>query len=144
MKNFVLIFWILISNLSCAQKDNSKNDEDKYIDILSKNYNVSLIKLISNPEKYHNKPIQVVGYLHLEFEGNAIYINELDYKHSLNKNGFRVSFKNKDLMAKAMKLNDKYVLIEGVFDAENTGHMGLWNGEIKNITRIDSWGNTDK
>ncbi|GGG55190.1 hypothetical protein [Epilithonimonas arachidiradicis] len=88
MEIFVLIFSILISTLSCAQKDNSKNDEDNYIDILSKNYNVSLIKLISNPEKYHNKPIQVIGYLHLEFEGKAIYINELDYKHSLDKMDF--------------------------------------------------------
>ncbi len=143
MKNFVLIFSILISFLSCAQKDNSKKEDEGFVDILSKNYNVSLIQLISNPEKYHKKPIQVMGYLHLEFEGNAIYVNELDYKHSLDKNGFWVSFKNKELMLKAMKLNDKYVLIEGVFDAENFGHMGMWSGEVKNITRIDAWGNID-
>ncbi|GGG55173.1 hypothetical protein [Epilithonimonas arachidiradicis] len=47
-------------------------------------------------------------------------------------------------MAKAMKLNNKYVLIEGVFDAENSVYMGMWSGEIKNITRVDSWRNTDK
>lgn len=144
MKNFILLFSILISFLSCAQKDNSNNDEDDFVDILSKNYNISLIKLVSNPEKFHNQPIQIIGFLHLEFEGNAIYINELDYKHSIRKNGFWVSFKNKELQKKAFELNDKYVLIEGVFDAENFGHMGMWSGEIKNITRIDSWGNSEK
>ncbi len=36
--------------------------------------NTSLIRLIATPEKYDGKTIQVIGYLHLEFEGDAIYL----------------------------------------------------------------------
>jgi hypothetical protein len=35
---------------------------------------VSLIQLIANPEKYDGKQVAVVGFLRLEFEGNALYL----------------------------------------------------------------------
>ena len=37
------------------------------------------------------------------------------------------------------KLNQHYVLIEGIFDAQDHGHMGLFGGAIKNITRVETW-----
>ena len=47
---------------------------------------VSLIQLIANPEKYDGKQVQVVGFLRLEFEGNALYLHEDDYTNNLYGN----------------------------------------------------------
>ncbi|MBX2970102.1 MAG: hypothetical protein KF803_12090 [Cyclobacteriaceae bacterium] len=104
-------------------------------------YSVSIVRLIANPEKYHNKKIQITGYMNLEFEGDAIYLHKEDYEKSLLTNGFWVSFSDKLDQKEIQKLNKGYVLIEGTFDMNNHGHMGLFGGEVKEITRIIKWGN---
>jgi hypothetical protein len=102
---------------------------------------VSIVRLIATPEKYHDQRIQVVGYMNLEFEGDAIYLHKEDHDKSLYENGFWVSFSGKLDKGEIQKLNKRYVLIEGTFDMDNHGHMGLFGGEIKEITRIIAWGN---
>jgi hypothetical protein len=32
-----------------------------------------------------------------------------------------------------------YVLVEGRFNANERGHLGLWSGEIEAVTRIVPW-----
>lgn len=103
-------------------------------------FSVSIINLISTPEKYHNKRIQVIGYLNLEFEGNAIYLHKEDYKKSIASNGFWVDFTEESWTnINNFKINKCYVLIEGTFDMDSFGHMGLWSGTIKDITRVVKW-----
>lgn len=34
---------------------------------------VSLVQLIANPDKFDDKPVLVMGFLRLEYEGNATY-----------------------------------------------------------------------
>jgi len=41
------------------------------------------VPLIANPKDYHGKIVRVIGFVRLEFEGNAIYLHQGDYKHSL-------------------------------------------------------------
>lgn len=108
--------------------------------IPSYDYTVSIVQLICNPEKYHNRRIQVVGYLNLEFEGDAIYLHKEDYKQSILENSLWVSFDNKITAEQLKKLNKGYVLIAGTYDMEQHGHMGIFSGEIRNIDRIIKWG----
>jgi len=103
-------------------------------------YTVSIIQLLSNPEKYHNRRVQVVGYLNLEFEGSAIYLHKEDFKQSILENSFWVSFSDNISMDELKKMNNGYVLIAGTFDMESFGHMGAFGGEIKDIDRIIKWG----
>ena len=42
---------------------------------------VSILQLIVTPERYDTKKVQVEGFLHLEFEGNALYLSENHYIH---------------------------------------------------------------
>lgn len=103
--------------------------------------NTSLIRLIATPEKYDGKTIQVIGYLHLEFEGNAIYLHKEDYEHGLSENSFWVSFSKKITKQKnIMDYNDKYVIIIGTFKMDDKGHMGMFGGTLENIVRLDTWG----
>jgi hypothetical protein len=131
MKKLFVIFLLVFSfsSLVFTQNNNVKVEEM---------YSISLIQLLANPQKYHKKKIQVMGFLNLEFEGNAIYLHKEDYEHSLLKNGFWVEISNKS-MKNGKEVNQKYVLIEGEFDMNSQGHFGLWSGEIKNITRCDAW-----
>jgi hypothetical protein len=94
---------------------------------------VSMIQLISNPTAYHGKLVQVIGFVRFEFEGNALYLHEEDYKQMLTRNGVWLS------MAEKRELDQKYALIEGVFNASNRGHLGLWSGSIERVSRSQEW-----
>jgi len=39
----------------------------------------------------------------------------------------------------AKDFNGKYVMVEGIFDMNNHGHMDLFSGSINNVSRIASW-----
>src|SRR4051794_10776104 len=39
---------------------------------------VSLVQLLANPERYHNKPVSLEGFLHVEFEECGIYLSRDD------------------------------------------------------------------
>jgi hypothetical protein len=96
---------------------------------------VSIVQLIATPEKYDGKVVQVMGFLRLEFEGNAIYLHEDDYTHAIYKNGLMI-VSNANIEARADKLNLHYIILEGTFDGKNLGNKGLNSGTITNITFV--------
>ncbi|MCO5934525.1 hypothetical protein NAF17_03140 [Mucilaginibacter sp. RB4R14] len=101
---------------------------------------VSLISLIANPEKYNKRHVRVIGYLNLEFEGNGLYFHKEDYDRAIEKNGLWVEMSRDSIFSPQIKkCNRKYVLIEGTFDSENTGHKGMWSGSLKDIKRLEVW-----
>ena len=99
---------------------------------------VSIIRLIASPKDYARKLVRIVGYLSVEFEGDAIYLHEEDFRRSLTTNGLAVGATDKTLK-QLRKLSGQYVIIEGVFDPSLRGHLGLFSGGIGNITRVDAW-----
>lgn len=46
---------------------------------------VSVIQLISTPELFNGKDVRVIGFLHLEFEGDAVYVHRDDFDHAIEK-----------------------------------------------------------
>jgi hypothetical protein len=119
-------------------RDTTEVSPLKILDIVDP---VSIINLIATPEKYHGKKIQIIGYLHLEFEGDAIFLNKDDCLHTITTNGLWVNFSEK--LSKETNLqdyNDNYVIILGTFNQDSKGHMGLWNATMDNIVRLDFWG----
>jgi hypothetical protein len=36
-------------------------------------------------------------------------------------------------------LNDRYVIVEGVFKAGHRGHMGMFAGALADVSRYDPW-----
>jgi hypothetical protein len=104
-----------------------------------------VIQLIATPERFDGKRVRVIGFLKLEFEGNALYVHREDYDQAIAKNALWIDTtpqKTGSTPAFASKdLSDQYVIVEGVFDAKNTGHMGSFSGAIKQISRADRWQN---
>jgi hypothetical protein len=99
---------------------------------------VSLVQLIANPKDYDGKIVRVIGFVRLDFEGKAIYLHQEDYRHSISKNGLWIDVTD-DILKKKAEFDQKYVLLEGTFNAKDTGHLGLWSGSIQKISRFQVW-----
>jgi len=135
MKKCLLIAAMLVlASVVYAQNETAKEPEavDQWEE-------VSLIQLISAPQAYEGKKVLVIGFVNLEFEGNAVYLSEGDYKHRISKNGLWIDA-NDDIWNNAEKFNKHYCLIVGVVDSAHKGHMNSFSGGIKNITRFELWG----
>ena len=143
MRYFSMIMLVSLT-ASCSSKGERKiavNDSASNGAILTptEGLAVSLVKLIANPERYEGKVIQVVGYLNLEFEGDAIYLHKEDYEHGLIGNGFWLDFSGPLKKTDEIVNSKKYVIIVGRFDSKSHGHMGLFGGTLKDISRLDVW-----
>lgn len=99
---------------------------------------VSIINLISTPEKYEGKKIRVVGIAKIEFEGNAIYLSKQDLENAYYKNGLWLTL-NSEEMSKFKKFSGKSVLVEGIFRSKKKGHLGLWSGSLNEISRVEEY-----
>ena len=101
---------------------------------------VSLIELIANPLRYDGKRIQVIGFLRLEFEGDALYLHREDFENAISKNAIWFD-RPRDLSKKQVEaVNSKYAICEGIFKARDHGHMGMFSGAITGITWVEPWG----
>ena len=95
---------------------------------------VTMTELIANPAKHEGQTVRVIGFLHLEFEGNVLYAHKEDFDHAILGNGIWVH-----MASDKRDLSDNYVLLEGRFTARRHGHMGMWSGELQDITRSMIW-----
>jgi hypothetical protein len=100
-------------------------------------YQPSLIYLLANPQEFEGRRVRVVGFMHLEFEGTAIYVRRDDYESSLTRNGFWLSFR--DSTVNRTGLNTVYVILEGTFTGKSGGHLGLWSGTIRDVSFLARW-----
>jgi hypothetical protein len=101
---------------------------------------VSIVELLANPLTYDGKQVQIIGFLRLEFEGDALYLHREDFEHAISKNAIWVD-RPKDLSKKqTAEVDKKYVICEGTFNARGHGHMGMFSGSLTHITRLESWG----
>lgn len=96
---------------------------------------VSLLTLIANPTQYEGKVVRVIGFVQLEFEGNAIFLHEEDFRRAITENGLWL-----DVPAGFRGYESgSYAIVEGVFTSKAHGHMGLFSGEIQHVTRLQPW-----
>ena len=103
----------------------------------------SLEELIARPELYDGKRVRVIGFVNFEFEGNALYISKEDWQRSIARNGLWIDPPQRfetDSGPSKIQPNQRYVLVEGTFNARNPGHLGMWSGAIERVTRLDPWG----
>jgi hypothetical protein len=95
-------------------------------------YAVSLTELVSVPDKFHGKQVQVIGYVSLEFEGNAVCPS----KDTVNSR--ECLFLDVDGL-RDPGFRKGYAIVEGRFDGESRGHLGCCSGALEQITRLQRW-----
>ena len=86
-KTFIFFVFIVHTCYINAQSDTLFSHN-----LQQKRKQISMINLIANPEKYFKEIIMVEGFINIEFEGDAIYLHEEDFKKLITKNGFIVYF----------------------------------------------------
>jgi hypothetical protein len=97
--------------------------------------NVSLIQLISAPERFDGKFIRVVGYVRVEFEGNAIYFHQEDYAQFIPANGLWLDSPPCFKGAKHDEpFTSGYALVVGTFIANRPHELSIWSGRISHIS----------
>ena len=98
--------------------------------------NVALDALIGTPEKYDGQAVRVVGLCSFQFEGNAMWAAPEHLEKFISKNAIwlRVG-KNPDLLP----FDRQVMVVEGVFTAQNRGHMGMFSGAIDSISKVEPW-----
>lgn len=101
--------------------------------------NVTMIELITTPEKYDGKLVRVKGVGNLEFEENCIYLSKEDRKYGTDNCIWIGLGKRATPYEEAIKYNGEYVILEGIFDKDDCGHMNMFCGSIKNISRYELW-----
>lgn len=100
---------------------------------------VSLMQLIVTPEKYDGKTVRVFGVSFIEFESNGIWFSKEQLEYGGMKNAlwlepdYDAIGKNR---AELAKYNGQYVLVEGVFNKNKLGHLGMYSGSLEKIFRF--------
>ena len=135
---FIFFTCIILSNiLERIIIEKSYGDEKNSANQYAKT--VTMIELISNPQKYHNKLVRVIGVGNLEFEGDAIYLNKEDLQYRTD-NCIWIELGERSIeYSEAKEYNGKYVIIEGYFNKNNTGHFGQFCGAIEKVSRYQLW-----
>lgn len=100
---------------------------------------VTMIQLIATPEKYDGQLVRVIGVGNLEFEGNCISLSKEDLKYGVGHSIWIELGEKAISYEEAKKFNGEYVIVEGIFDKDDCGHMDMFCGSIKNISRYDLW-----
>ncbi len=111
MKTFLAAFSImLILPLYASAEEHTERNVIRH---------VSVIRLIASPEEYDGKLVNVVGFLKVEFEGNAIYLPD----------------------PKAfLKYDRQYVLVEGTFvRCDDARFICTFSGRIEKIRHLEPW-----
>jgi len=136
----IIVSMIIVVFTSCQSHSSKKvSDSINTVHVIKDTTKVivSFQALISRPEKYTGKAISVIGYLNIEFEGNALYINQKDCGLKNYRNALWLDISRGDMHKKTYQdANNKYVTIEGTFNLKNKGHLGVFSGTIDKITKV--------
>lgn len=94
--------------------------------------------LLTNPARYDDKRLAVTGYYHTEFEDSSFMRAAFkDHDRGYDRI-FWLGGASKFAKAAAVQLkNDAWLRVEGIFDARRGGHMGLFAGAIRRITKSE-------
>lgn len=158
MKNILVIIILFVTSYSSSEQvslDTLKGPANKSFQISNKWHNVAFSQIITNPGQYDKKVIRLIGYLHLVFEGSAIYPHAEDvvefplvsdstnipygliYNYRVGVY-FTKKIRNK---IESEKLNDNYVIIEGKFNIMRNS----WDRSVgcMRIAQIKAWTSDD-
>lgn len=124
MKKIFILFIFFCACIGCGSYVRTTYTEDIQ--------DVSMIQLIANPAQFHHKKVRVIGFAVIEFECSAIFLSKEFADYYQSKDALWLA--NADL-----KYDRKYVLVEGMFDKNDHGHLNHFHGAITNVSRIQEW-----
>jgi hypothetical protein len=101
-------------------------------------YVPALQELISRPETFDGLPVQLLGFATLEPEGTALFTSRESWEHGFTRDGVWLVIPDSLRPSLTAELPG-YVIVEGVFQADSSGHNGLFSGGIDQVRRLETW-----
>ena len=146
MKKMLAIILSLSMIICCTAAINADEDAIVYKSlnqIAEKDINyVSAYNIVGNPKEYDGKKVRVVGLLEYDINNAALYVSTESQQLGITKNAIWCKITPTTLKTSydgIKKLNGKFVMIEGVLNAENSGHTDKYSAAIEGITKIQEW-----
>lgn len=124
-----ILIVITICMAGCGFKKQSLNGED--LDLDCANYlKVTFKEIATNPSYYDKKLVRIEGFFYTSFEEFAIYASR---KSNEGEQGLWVDFDKKLNLYEDDKFemfSEKEIVIIGIFNSEDKGHLNQYIGEI--------------
>jgi len=98
---------------------------------------VSIQELMAAPDKFNGARVRVIAPCSIEFEGAALYATEEAQRARATRQAVWLQLKW-PLLPERRSLNGKYVLVEGRFVSELSGHEGIFQGAIVDVTSLEA------
>jgi hypothetical protein len=93
---------------------------------------LSIVDLIANPEMFDGRKVLIQGYVHIEFEGQGVYLHKDDFRYGITRNALWLTAAGGvDLK----KCQDSYSLVRGTFRAGIGGHNEMFSGVLDQVTQ---------
>lgn len=119
-----------------AHRGNLRNSQGSETEV------VSLISVIANPERYEGRSLLLRGFLHIDYEGTALYLHHTDYQCGLTENAVAVT-PRREMYAASDSYADRYVILCGVFRLHEKWGTGRYAGILEEISSISADRNAD-
>ena len=120
-----------LSGVVQSQEAAAKADEPK---------TVSIIKLMMRPEAYDKARIRVIGFLALDREfGGGIFLHREDFENENLEHALRFDVRDSELLRKRQSLDRRYVIVEGIFRANEKDSTEWTIGRLTPVTLILAW-----
>lgn len=103
---------------------------------------LSLIRIIANPDKFDSRLITVQGFLSMSREGDLLYIDESASENMISQDAIWVR-RTEQMGKDHAKLNKTYVTVTGTFRADFKEQLGNPIGGIPNVQSVTLWSNPE-
>jgi hypothetical protein len=98
---------------------------------------VSLVSLIATPDKFDGQYIRVhgIGFFDPKHSLSAIFLTRDDKLKGNRSNGFYLYLSA--FTEKINRLNNRFIVVQGVFRSGDKGHLDSFQGSLVDIDRIE-------
>jgi hypothetical protein len=96
-----------------------------------------MVTLLADPQAYDGRFIRTIGFMCLEYEGDALYLHEEDYRYGVTKNALALNLSPAQ-RKQSKGLSPKHVIVEGTLHA-NGPETSDYAAAIGGITRLEQW-----
>jgi len=104
---------------------------------------ISIVSLLSSPEKYDGELVRVEGFLHFRMGDHALYLSEDAATHGMIASALWLKTSPETVVASHRKgtrvltdLDRRYVSVTGVFDTTVHGHLGAFPEGLRNVELV--------
>jgi len=131
---------VLLLALACSKATPQKSGYNPKPGYDATVQDVSILQLIANPQAYDGNRVRFIGFLRIEFEGDAIYLHREDFEYAITQNAVWIDIPREMTKQEKQLVNMQYVVCAGLFQGSKHGHMGMFSGEVTDVIRLETWG----